>query len=229
MILFFHINIYFNSRYFCFNFFSKESLINLQVKFIESSQRPNIILIVGPARSGKSTLANIFLNPSLNQANETFKTDEGNVPVTMKIQYCKVKLSTICQIHQLYMNLDFDSDLFILDCEGIDSLGEITVSLRKAIFSLLQISSVNIFVTKNIDRSNIFDLKSFFSLPQLIPGTQQKLNKVCAIVLTDIGVPGNPSEENYEEKRKENDSKELAKFYNFRNIKSNSNSWSKFN
>lgn len=49
-------------------------------------------------------------------------------------------------------------------------------------------------------------------MPQLIPGTQLKLNKVCAIVLTDIGFPGNPTEENYETKRKENDAMELVKF-----------------
>lgn len=69
----------------------------------------------------------------------------------MKIQYCKIKISTLQQIHHIDLNMNFDSDLFIFDFECIDSLGEVTISLRKTIFSLLQISSVNIFITKNID------------------------------------------------------------------------------
>lgn len=48
--------------------------------------------------------------------------------------------------HHLIYNQDHDSDIFILDCEGIDSLGEVTQSLRKAIFTLLQISTINIYV-----------------------------------------------------------------------------------
>lgn len=179
---------------------------------LRSSIRPNILLLVGPARSGKSSLGNVIIHHSFNPEIETFKTDEGNIPVAMEIQYCKLMLSDLLRINGIDMNLSFDSEIFIFDCEGIDSLDNVTVLLRKAIMSLLQISTVNIFVSKNIDRSNIFSMKAFFLLPQLIPGTQQKLNKNWAIVLTEIGVPGKPSKENYEEKRKENDENELKKF-----------------
>lgn len=92
--------------------------------------------------------------------------------------------------------------IFILDCEGIDSLGDVTQSLRKAIFTLLQISTINIYVAKDINRSNIYDLKAFFSLPKLIPGTRQKLKRSNSIILTNCGVPGDPSEENFEAERK---------------------------
>lgn len=179
---------------------------------LRSSIRPNILLLVGSARSGKSSLGNVIIHRSFNPEIETFKTDEGNIRVTKEIQYCKLMLSDLLRINGIDMNLSFDSEIFIFDCEGIDSLDKVTELLRKAIMSLLQISTVNIFVSKNIDRSNIFSMKSFFLLPQLIPGTQQKLNKNWAIVLTGIGVPGKPSKENYEEKRKENDKNELNKF-----------------
>lgn len=199
--------------------FSKNSfkLTDQFQRDIQNSRNPILVALVGPARSGKSTLANMILKPFIPKnnkdiSNDVFKTDEGNVPVTLKIQYCEIKLSTLIQNHHLAINPDFDSDLFILDCEGIDSLGEVTQSLRKAIFTLLQISTVNIYVSKNIDRSNIYDLKAFFALPGLIPGSRHKLKKANCIVLTDIGVPGKPSEEEYEMKRKENDSKELQKF-----------------
>lgn len=170
----------------------------------------SIILVVGPARSGKSTLCNILLIPKLCPEKVIFLTDEGNTPVTMEIHYAIIKLSDLLRIHNLDIGSYIDSDLFIFDCEGIDSLGKVTESLRKAIFTFLQISTVNIFVSKNIDRSNIYDLKSFFSLPQLIGGSQP-LSKGSAIVLTDNGVPGNPSEDEYEEKRRQNDEKELDK------------------
>lgn len=63
---------------------------------MQKSQYPILVALVGPARSGKSTLANIMLNPIIPKgnndiSNDIFKTDEGNVPVTLKVQYCKTK------------------------------------------------------------------------------------------------------------------------------------------
>lgn len=196
------------------DFSSKSFALTDELKHdLETSKKPSIILVVGPARSGKSTLCNIVLNPVIHSGKETFETQEGNRPVTMQIQYVKVNLSDILKIHNLDINLGFDSELLILDCEGIDSLDKVTESLRKAIFTFMQISTINIYVSKTIDRSNIFELKSFFSLPQLIGGSKP-LSRGSAIVLTDIGVPGNPSESEYEEKRKSNDEYELNKILN---------------
>ena len=100
-----------------------------------------------------------------------------------------------------------------MDCEGIDSFGNITLGLRKAICTLLQISTVNLYVTKNIDRTSIFQMRAFFTLPQIFPGSQKTLNKSIGVILTGIGVPGKPTEEEFEQKRKENDKMELDKFY----------------
>lgn len=180
---------------------------------LQSSKMPSIILIVGPARSGKSTLANILLKPAIHQENEPFKTQEGNRPVTMKIQYVKINLSDILTAHNLDVSIDFDPELLIFDCEGINSLDITTQSLRKAIFTFMQISTVNIYVSKMIDLSNIHELKSLFTLPQLI-GTKT-LSRGSAIILTDSGVPGNPSESEYEDKRRSNDQYELGKILSF--------------
>ena len=190
---------------------SKFSLTQDIKDLLKNSSNPNFILIIGPARSGKSTLSNMLLNPEIKPEKEVFKTDEGNVPVTFEIQYTTVKLSEIIRAHQL-PDPGFDSDLFLMDCEGLDSLGDVTLGLRKAICTFLQISSVNLFVTKTIDRTNIFSLKAFFMLPQLIPGSQRKLDKSIGIVLTGIGVPGKPSEEEFEQKRREHDKKQLDLF-----------------
>lgn len=180
------------------------------------SSNVGIVTLSGPARSGKSTQANILLNPVLpknknDDLNGIFKADEGNVPVTHQILYVKTKLSTLTRNYHL-ADPDFDIDLFILDCEGIDSLGKTTQNLRKAIFTVLQISTVNLYVTKTLDKSNIYDLKAFFSLPKLIPGSNLKLTKKNGIILPNIGVPGNFSEKDFEKKRKENDLAELGIF-----------------
>ena len=178
---------------------------------LKNSSNPNFILIVGPARSGKSTLSNMILNPVIKPEKEVFKTDEGSLPVTFEIQYITIKLSEIIKAHQL-PDPGFDSDIFLIDCEGLDSLEDVTLGLRKAICTFLQISSVNLYVTKTLDRSNIFSLKAFFMLPQLIPGSQRKLDKSIGIVLTNIGVPGKPSEEEFDQKRREQDQKQLNQF-----------------
>lgn len=195
------------------DFFEKSFALSEALKNdLMISNNPIIVFVIGTARSGKSTLCNILFNPVLHPKVEIFKTDEGNEPVTLQIQYAKTKLSQLLEIHKIEFEVPVDSDLFIFDCEGIDSLGEVTESLRKAIFTFLQISTINIFVSKNIDHSNIFNLKSFFLLPQLIGG-EKPLSKGSAIVLTDNGVSGNPSEEEYEEKRRLNDQNELNKIF----------------
>ena len=193
----------------------KENIFSLHsdlIKDLKDSKNPQFLLIVGPARSGKSTLSNMLIDPTIRPEKEIFKTDEGNDPVTFEIQYIVVKLSAITRSHQL-PDPNVDCDLFLMDCEGIDSLGKVTLGLRKAICTLLQISTVNLFVTKNIDRTNIFQMRAFFTLPGLFPGSQRKLNKSIGVVLTDIGVPGKPTEEEFEQKRKANDRMELDKFY----------------
>lgn len=45
------------------------------------SSNPIVVLVVGPARSGKSTLCNILLKPEIPTENreETFPTDEGKI------------------------------------------------------------------------------------------------------------------------------------------------------
>lgn len=183
---------------------------------LKSSKNPNIVLIIGPSRSGKSTLCNTLLSAEVNTENGPFDVDEGNDPITEEIQYFKIKISELTKKFDITSEFSFDpdddSELFIFDSEGIGSLGKKTSSLRKAIMAILQISTINIFNSKNFDISNIYDIKSFFTLPQIIPGSQQKLNKSWAITLIDIGVPGKPTEDNFEIKRKENDEKQLEKF-----------------
>ncbi|KAK8876514.1 hypothetical protein M9Y10_006728 [Tritrichomonas musculus] len=201
-------------------FEGKNILLSSQlVDDLNRASNPQLVIVSGNGRTGKSTLANILVNPVLHPDRETFKTDEGNVPVTMDIQYVSMKLSDLLRIHKININPCPNSEIFILDCEGIDSLGDSTLMIRKAICSLFQISTVNLFVTKTLDRSNIYDLKSFFTLPQLIPGSHQQLYKSYAVVITNSGVPGRPSEEEFEQKRKENDAKQTDLFISHVNDK----------
>lgn len=85
-----------------------------------NSQDPILISIVGSARSGKSTYANMLLNPIIpTKANSKdigfFKVDAGNIPVTKQIQYTKLKLSTLIKKHDISINIqpNNDHDIYI--------------------------------------------------------------------------------------------------------------------
>jgi ribosome biogenesis GTPase A len=106
-------------------------------------------MFVGNGRTGKSTRLNQLLSHK-RKATVQFEAASGPNPITMKSQYIgPFKFRDLSKIHGLDLQVEADPDIFLIDCEGLQSLGKTTAVLKQAIFSLSQIVSMTVLVMQN--------------------------------------------------------------------------------
>jgi hypothetical protein len=117
-------------------------------KALENSPNAFIVMCVGLARSGKSSLLNHLITNNI-EGRQPFPAFAGAFPVTQKFQFCgPLKFGDLSRIHAQDFSGTSDPDLFLIDCEGLASLAGTSPGLPKALFALGQISSVIILVVK---------------------------------------------------------------------------------
>jgi hypothetical protein len=95
---------------------------------LKASHCPFIIMLGGSGRVGKSTRANQILTHNL-KADSPFQAMNGSDPVTMQFQYAgPIKFGELAAIHNLQLQVDHETDIFMIDCEGLYSLGATTAT-----------------------------------------------------------------------------------------------------
>jgi hypothetical protein len=113
---------------------------------LRASNSPYIILLLGDARTGKSTRGNQLLAHEP-KSRKPFKAEMGLVPITRGFQYVgPLKFRDLETIHHIRLQVPSDPDIFVIDCEGLHSLVEATPTLKKAMFSLSQLASMTVLV-----------------------------------------------------------------------------------
>jgi hypothetical protein len=156
---------------------------------LKTSNRPFIIMFVGDGRAGKSTRANQLVKHEL-QMDEPFDALNGSEPVTMKFQYAgPIKFAHLANTHNLQLHVDNDPDIFIIDCEGLHSLGLTTATLKQATFALSQIVSMTVLVMNGqINLENINDVRSLFMLSHAFSCELHGFEIGTTIMMREVGV-----------------------------------------
>jgi hypothetical protein len=109
---------------------------------------PFIIMFVGNSRAGKSTRLNQLVLRKLH-SNAPFKAARGLDPVTMKFQYVgPLKFGELSHIHGIDLEVNSNPDIFLVDCEGLYSLGTTTKVVEQATFALSQMVSMTVLLMR---------------------------------------------------------------------------------
>jgi septin family protein len=142
-----------------------------------ASHYPFIIMFVGNSRVGKSAHLNQLLLHKL-KSDIPFEAFSGADPVTMKFQYLGPwKFRQLSQIHSIDLHVTSDPDIFLIDCEGLHSLGKTTAVLKQATFSLSQMVSMTVLVMKEqVNHENIENVRSLFVLSHAF--SRQRWNSI---------------------------------------------------
>jgi hypothetical protein len=151
-----------------FRFSQKKNDFWLSEQFqedLDASQCPFIIMLVGNSRAGKSTRVNQLITHEL-RSSGPFQAESGADPVTMKFQYVgPFKFQDLSQIHSVDLPLNSNPDIFVIDCEGLHSLGKTTTTVKQAAFALSQTVSLTVLVMKEqMNHENIENTRSLFVL-----------------------------------------------------------------
>lgn len=172
------------------------------------SKDPLLILLIGEGRTGKSTRGNQLVKGVL-VAKEPFKTQDGHSPVTIGVDFVgPIKYRDLLPNHQVLTNVNRDSDVFILDCEGAYNLDDKDKEnmIRKLRIAFMQICTISAFVTKQLNLLNIYDIKYCIGVSKLLPiGKSRSSTNVCIIIRDDLNNNDNLSIEEFNEKRKRED------------------------
>jgi hypothetical protein len=165
---------------------------NLSPEFTQAlnqSDSPFIVILVGNGRVGKSTRANQILTKELS-ATQPFETACGQDPVTEGCQFVKVPFSHLNNLHKLGLQIQENRDLFLVDCEGLNSIAGTTPWLVKAIFALAQIVGFVIVVAQEV---NLMSLTNICNLLRMSSITQQQSPSLApgtAILVREVGIRG---------------------------------------
>jgi flagellar biosynthesis GTPase FlhF len=156
---------------------------------LRASHCPFLIILVGNARAGKSTRANQTVRHELTP-DEPFVAETGGDPITMKFQYVgPLKFGDLARIHGIDLQVDSNPDIFVIDCEGLHSLGETTPVLKQATFALSQIASMTVLVMKDqVNFDNIESVRSLFVLSHAFSCTLPGFAIGTTIMMREIGV-----------------------------------------
>jgi hypothetical protein len=189
---------------------------------LKASQCPFIVMLVGNGRTGKSTRANQLVRREL-RPDGPFQAENGPDPVTFGFQYAgPLRMSELCQIHHVQPPAQkSDPDVFIIDCEGLHSLGETTPALKQATFSLAQMASVTVLVTRGpLNHDNIASAQALFTLCRAFSRRIPGFATGTVVMETEVGVPTRGKKLNLDESdqlRKEADLKERKAVLNVLN------------
>ena len=160
----------------------KEGINEDFLNMILKSYNPHLLCIYGKPRMGKSTLLNQLLsgfqenNQEDNDNNyflldEPFKVGHGEGNFTTKgcNIFGKIKLSELlkrnCCNHFNHMK---DADLFIVDTEGLNSLGGNTSACISGILTLLQVSTIKIYYIGDIETKDVVNAEQLIKLSDVV-------------------------------------------------------------
>ena len=155
-----------------------ENFLNLILK----SYNPHLLCIYGKPRMGKSTLLNQLLsgfqenNEEENDNNyflldEPFKVGHGEGNFTTKgcNIFGKIKLSELLKRNCCNnFNHMKDADLFIVDTEGLNSLGGNTSACISGILTLLQVSTIKIYYIGDIETKDVVNAEQLIKLSDVV-------------------------------------------------------------
>ena len=155
-----------------------ENFLNLILK----SYNPHLLCIYGKPRMGKSTLLNHLLsrfqenNEEENDSNyflldEPFKVGHGEGNFTTKgcNIFGKIKLSELLKRNCCNnFNHMKDADLFIVDTEGLNSLGGNTSACISGILTLLQVSTIKIYYIGDIETKDVVNAEQLIKLSDVV-------------------------------------------------------------
>jgi len=155
-----------------------EEFFNIILK----SYNPHLLCIYGKPRMGKSTLLNQLLagfqenNQEENDNNyflldEPFKVGHGEGNFTTKgcNVFGKIKLSELLKRNCCNnFNHMKDADLFIVDTEGLNSLGGNTSACISGILTLLQVSTIKIYFVGDIETKDVVNAEQLIKLSDVV-------------------------------------------------------------
>jgi hypothetical protein len=146
-------------------------------------------MLVGNGRVGKSTRSNQLLLHEI-RPNDPFQAENGAQPVTMKFQYAgPFKFGQLAQLHNVDLKVESDPDIFLIDCEGLHSLGKTTPVLKQATFALSQMVSMTILVMKEqVNHDNIDSVRSLFVLSHAFSRDLPGFAVGTTIMMREVGV-----------------------------------------
>jgi hypothetical protein len=82
-----------------------------------------------------------------------------------------------------------DADIFIIDCEGLYSLGETTATLKQATLALAHLASMAVLVmSQQVNRENINDVRSLFVMSHAFTRAVPGFEVGTTVMMRDIGV-----------------------------------------
>ena len=151
------------------------------INFLNESHNPHIIIVYGKPRMGKSTLLNQLLRGfdennnqkdneyfSLNRPFEV-RAGEANFTTEGCNIFGKIKLSELLKKNcfNYFNNMD-DADLFIVDTEGLNSLGGNTPACTSAILTLLQVSTIKLYFIGDIEKKDIEEAEQLIKLSDIL-------------------------------------------------------------
>ena len=182
---------------------------------IKNSKNPRFILFYGDTRIGKSTTLNQLIRENkktLKFVNSSpFKSLDSAKSITKGCNiYGPIKASELKDRHNLSINLKEDFDVFFCDTEGIASLDGIETKSIPGILTLLQISTISVYITHNTINSNhVKDICSQIQLSKIIK--KSLIKPVITIYISSIFI--NDDDENEELAEKENGDLEEYQLY----------------
>lgn len=141
---------------------------------IKNSKNPRFILFYGDTRQGKSTTLNQLIREnekSLKFVNSSpFKSLDSAKSITKGCDiYGPIKASELIKRHSLTIKLKDDFDVFFCDSEGIASLDGIETKSIPGILTLLQISTISVYIVHHtINTNHIKDICSQIQLSKII-------------------------------------------------------------
>ena len=150
---------------------------------IEHSVNPQFYLFYGKTRLGKSTTLNQLIKGNSDSRkfrnSKPFKSNDTLDSVTKGCNiFGPIKASELVKRHNITKKIKKDYDVFFCDTEGISSLDGIKKETIPGILTLLQISTISVFmVHKNCSVDDVKEITSQIQLSRCLKQIHDENNK----------------------------------------------------
>jgi hypothetical protein len=159
------------------------------VDALNASTNPFLILFFGNSRAGKSTRINQVVTKRILPTGP-LRALAGFRPVTHGFQAIgPLSFEHLFQTHGISLPTVLSIDLFLVDCEGMNSLEQSSPGLKKAIFSLIQISNLHVLVRGDpVSYANLNSICALFGLRLAFSQELEGFAVGTVIMQRDVGV-----------------------------------------
>jgi hypothetical protein len=114
-------------------------------------------------------------------------------------------LADLPEFHGIDLRCDSENELFLIDCEGLRSCEDTCPCLVKAIFALVQISSLTVVFKDQLSYQTLDSFRSLFALSRAFSQEVSGFIRGTVIIETGVGVRGASSLEGWETERRRAD------------------------